>query len=232
MKTKDSTSSVLEENMHNATKSFSEISSAMTEIYNKQFQFGYDMLNNFMNVGIQERLESSNFGSKPFISGIEMFQKNMKDSYDLSQNNMSVFMKSYSGKPADYFNGESLAGNVLRAYNQQLKQISDTNQHFMKTFDEIFKSSNEDVNKFFDSFRENMGRNQRMAEGGINSAMKTYNSITNKSAKDTMEMFDKINKQMESLTKNNMNLWSDLLQKTEKVTSRTNDRQKEKKSKK
>ncbi len=226
MKT-ENISETVEETITSTNKLFSESFSSMLEVYRKQMEFSYDMFNNFLNP-LKSEKNNPGINTDMFTSGTELLKKNIENMTELSRKMMLPFMNLYSGKRSGREDGEDITGSVLNAYKLQMKQIADINQKFFKTFNETFKTTKVDSDHLYNSFRESTERNMRIAEDEIKRAMNTFIAVSDQSSKDFQKMIETSNKQIEMLTKNNMNLWSDLLKKTEKESKKAKKKNKEK----
>lgn len=205
-------SKTLEENINTAGKWFSESAIAMSEIYNKQFKLGYDILANYLNTGLNNGKRGQGFNPDLFRSGVELLRSNIENFSGLSEKTMSIFLNSYSGKETGSDESRKIIETVTDAYNFQIKQVAEMNRRFFETFSGSFKATNGDIEKSYSNFRKTTEDNFRVAEEAIKRAVQSYSSIANKSAKDREEMLADINEQVEFLTQSSLKLWSDLLQ--------------------
>ncbi|MBI2271255.1 MAG: phasin family protein [Bacteroidetes bacterium] len=225
MRNKNFDTDTLEENISSANKLFSETFSTMSDIYRKQMEFSYDLFNNFFNPVKADKIKSG-INPELFTSGTEQLRKNFENMAEQSRNMMSSFLNLYSGKSFGKPDGENITDSVLNAYKLQTKQIADINHKFFKVFNETFKTANVDFDSLYDSFRKSTEENIRMADEEIKRTLNNYIAISGRSSKDFQRMLETANKQMEVLTKNNMNLWSDLLNSTKKENKKTTGKSK------
>lgn len=209
----------LEENISSSGKLFSETYSSMADIYRKQMEIGLDLFTNFL-TPLKTGKVASGFNPEVFSSGSTLLKKNFEHMAEQSRNIMSTFLNLYSGKPTGREDGEEITGSVFNAYKLQMKQISDINQKFFKTFNETFKTAHIDFDNLYDSFHKSTEENLTMAEEGIKNALNTYVTISGRSSKDFQKMLETANKQIESLAKNNMTIWSELIQSAKKETKK------------
>lgn len=209
-----------EKNSNDPYKWLSKSALAMADIYEKQFQTGYDMFNNFINKGDGNVKNNSGFNTEAFHSSTEMMRNNIENFSKLSEKTISSLMSSYLKDKSKSNEESKTIETIIDAYNLQFKQMADMNQHFFETFSKTFKTAKIDIEDYYTDFRKKTEENFRVAEEAINDTLKNYSSTVNKSEKNREEMLDNINKQIEFVTKSSLKQWMDFIEtiKKEKKT--------------
>lgn len=232
MKTQTTASDIFSENLNISTKMFVETTNALADIYSKQFQLGTNILNKFLHFGSDAEKTKPIFNTDLFHSAFEIMKRNLEEMLEISKKNVPVMMNVFRS-PLTKENGHSttepISETVLKAYHLQAQQMTDANKWFLKTFTDTFNITNGEQDRLFKIFQKNSEKNFRMAEDGIQKALKTYSSITEKSAKEMHELVDTITEQMQFLSDNNMkDIWSTLLHIPEKESNGVESKRKEK----
>lgn len=230
MSTQSDTFKTTEEYMKNSSKLFSKSAIEMAEMYKKQFQMGYNMYANMFNAESTSEKNKTNFSDDLFHSNIELLRKNFDNISKLSEKTISTFMNFYEGEESKSDDSIKIFEAIMDGYHLQTKQITEINQRFFETYSKTFKSPNQNVEKSYTIFRKKTEENFHKAEEVISSAVKTYSSSVNKSAKNRQELLDNINNQMEFLIKNSLKQWSDLTETMEKENKTPENKTKEKKN--
>lgn len=215
------TSDTINENLASAGKFFSESYYSMADAYRKQWE---------TSLGMYSRLFSpwsgdGRVGMPGFeFPGMDQIRKNMDMMSDYTRNMMFPWTNKSPLFQWGWWDGHSATDTLFDAYKSQLKQLSEINHRFAKTFLGSFDTINTDFEHIYESFLKSSESNLRLTEDSLNKIRAAYESVSNESVKNFQKMVEKANAQVETFTRNNMNMWNEILNNTVKTGKKTKEK--------
>lgn len=201
-------SDTLNENLSTAGKLFTETYYSMADTYRKQWEASIGMYSHLFSPWSGDGRSSFTGYEMP---GMDQFKKNMDMMSDFTRKMMFPFMNKNPWAQWGWWDGQNMTESLFDAYKLQLKQLSDINHKFAKTFLGSFDTVNTDVEHLYESFLKSSETNLRLAEESLSKIRAAYESVSNQSIKNYQKVIEKANEQMETFTRNNMNMWKEIL---------------------
>lgn len=215
------TSNTVNENFSSTGKLFTDTYSSMADAYRKQWATSLGIYSHLFTPWLGDgRSQTPAYE----IPGMDQFRKNLDMMSDFTRKMMFPFMNKNPWSQWGWWDGHHVADSLFDVYKFQLKQLHDVNHKFAKTLLDSFGTVNTDFEHLYESFLKNSATNFHLAEESLSKIRSAYESASDQSIKNYQKLIEKANEQMETLTRNNMNLWTDII----KSTSHSSKKPKEK----
>lgn len=175
---------------------------AASDVYNKAMSTAWENLNqdNFKNV----------FGVSETMAGI--FQKNIETIANLSKTTMKTAMEFGKQSDTEKFSNETLT-KIADAYKTQIEDITSFNK---KSFETITKQFTTTTNEAWwttssEKFKTELEKTVESSKEKVKETIDWYNKLSTPTLDTNKELFDKLNKQINTGLTDNQKLWSEYM---------------------
>lgn len=205
------TAEAFNENVNNSMKWFQESSALIFETQSKQVKFATDMYANLLNAYFGN-FESKNYSIPTFGSEkiTEMIVINVNHIAKMAEENLRVLNEFSNQATSVFFVKESME-KLIDFYKKQVEMITAFNQNAMDAFMKETEISNMFMKPFTQNLKNEFGLTAQLFNEGFKDMMASFNNLSNPSMDTNRKFAGDIAEQMQTVFKNSIGLWSEIL---------------------
>ncbi len=195
-------------NVNETMKWLQDTTATILETQTKQMKSASEIYNKTIHATL-ENMNTNNLSNAFCISEtmVDILQKNMEIISNISKTTMKTAWEFGKQTSSENYSKETIA-KAVDAYKKQIEEITAFNK---KSFDTISKqfANTTTWTPWAEKFKKEFETTVETSKGKMKEIVDTYNKLTTPSVEANKELFNKLNKQIDTGVNENLKLWSE-----------------------